>query len=550
MADRGYGKLTRDAALRFLQTAVIVDDAATVQPDEVATESVGTPQRGAAKRAAIGEEHREGVVGGGAPQVPVDVKALSTALADRGITCGILRPTPDETDSTITNRVVKASSQVDLVILDWILDADSELTSLEAIKGIVEQDQRGSRVIAVYTSQESLDEIAVELLDSLDGAQKASGADRMIAVGGTRIALFRKSGLSGGKVRKGKSVYDEVRLADRVVEIFMEAVQGWVRAIALNAMAAMRESVHLVLTRLDPTLDVGYAGNSLRLEHAEEGPRQLLDSLGGEFRDVIEADQRTHEAAGVSALHAWIADRDDRDDLATSTENIETYLAQAAESTSRKELGSAMKALKASMTACGDLSEMGIDEFKREMTAVFLRNFDGAKARTADSEFAMLLALRHPYPGVERTLRLGTIVESEEGELWLCVQPVCDSVRVKGPKLFPMIPLLDATPGEKNPIHIVVRNSSTISLLSNPATPDQIRSFEFDPDPATETVLFHVNARESSSPFIRDRDGNLYEWLGELKPSHANRVAHRLGEKLTRIGLDESVWLHDRTEGR
>lgn len=544
MTASSYKKMEREAALRFLQTAVVVDDAATMNPkaeekgraDESESNGVDTPGIAAAVRSSGG-----GVAGGGSgpPPVLVNVKVISSTLADKGITCGILRPTPNESDSQIEDRVVKACSRADLVVVDWVLDSGRSLSSRDAIAKIVNEDQRGSRVIAVYTSEDALDQIAEELLQVVPGARSIAGGDRMIRAGGTRIALFRKSP-TGAKTVQRKKAYSEQRLAERIIEIFVEAVQGWVRAIALHGMAAVRENVHHILDRLDPSLDMGYAGNFLRIEHLEDGPEQILDSIGGEFGSVIHDDVQSQQIADRQAFAAWAEHRDSQGDTAVSGEEIRFWT----EATNGGQIGEVKGRLINSLESRGLVSGKG--EFHKKLTHLFFRDFNGPGAEKADIAFAMLLSLRYLYGDARRTLHLGTVLRDEKTRgFWLCVQPVCDSVRLGGVAGFPLLRLKKGNPGKKSQICFPVRSGRKMEMLSSTAKADEIKVVHFDPDPVSERVLFKKSTSGSERHTIRSTDGTTYVWLAELKTAHSNRVAHKLGEQLAKVGLDESVWLSE-----
>ncbi len=539
--------MEREAALRFLQTAVVVDDAATMNPEaeegghSEGSKSVGieTPGIAAAVRSSAGQ-------GAGSsdeqPTVLVDVKVISSALADEGITCGILRPTPDESDSQIEGRVVKACSRADLVVVDWVLDSGRSLSSRDAIAKIVKEDQRGSRVIAVYTSEEALDQIAKELLEAVPGAKRTVGGDMMIRAGGTRIALFRKRP-AGAKTAKGKKAYSEQRLAERIIEIFVEAVQGWVRAIALHGMAAVRENVHHILTRLDPALDAGYAGNLLRIEHLEDGPKQILDSIGGEFGSVIHDDPWSQRIADRDAFSAWAEYRSAQGEMAIPGEEIRRW----ADATEGGQIGEVTESLVNEMKSRGQLAQdAGEKAFRKKLTRIFFDGFDESEAQEADTEFAMLLSLRYLYGDARRTLHLGTVVQDDrDNRFWLCVQPVCDSVRLNERAGFPLLRLGSGKPRKKSQIIFPVRSGEKIEMLSSSGKADEIEVVHFDPDPASERVVFEKSSSANPRHTIRSVDGITYIWLAELKTAHSNRVAHKLGEQLARVGLDESVWLSE-----
>ena len=399
-------------------------------------------------------------------------------------------------------------------------------------------------MIAVYTSEEALQQIAEELLKVIPGSQQTGGADMLIRAGGTRIALFRKSP-GGSKTVRGKKAYSEQRLAERIIEIFVEAAQGWVRAIALHGMAAVRENVHHVLTRLDPALDMGYAGNLLRIEHLEDGPKQILDSIGGEFGSVIHDDDKSREIADRDAFVAWAEHRDDQGEMAVAGEEIRRWVG----STNVDQIVEVRKTLIDEMKNKGVLPKEAQEAgFRKKLTRLFFDDFNELEAKKADTALAMLLSLRHLYGNVERTLHLGTVVQDEKNkQYWLCVQPVCDSVRLRDGAGFPFLKLKAGKPGKKAHIRFPVRIGETTEMLSSSAKADEIEVVRFNPDPVSARVVFEKSTSDDDRHTIQSVEGVTYDWLAELKTAHSNRVAHKVGEQLARVGLDESVWLNELT---
>jgi PAS domain-containing protein len=124
---------------------------------------------------------------------------------------------------------------------------------------------------------------------------------------------------------------------------------------------------------------------------------------------------------------------------------------------------------------------------------------------------------------------------------------VCDSVRLTKPTRFPLLKL-GSRAGKKGSIRLAVQGRSRRALLSNPGTPDEIEVFRFKPDKRSKRILFGKQPNENGEYRLETADGKRkFWWLAELKPSHGNRVTHKVGEKLTRVGLDESMWLHEQS---
>ena len=61
----------------------------------------------------------------------------------------------------------------------------------------------------------------------------------------------------------------------------------------------------------------------------------------------------------------------------------------------------------------------------------------------------------------------------------------------------------------------------------------------FTVDPASKTVI----AKKENGSFKFQSSDRRIEWIGQLKPLHAHRIAHDITEGLSRVGVCEAEWL-------
>lgn len=52
-----------------------------------------------------------------------------------------------------------------------------------------------------------------------------------------------------------------------------------------------------------------------------------------------------------------------------------------------------------------------------------------------------------------------------------------------------------------------------------------------------------VAATEENASFWFNGDQRKLEWVAQLKPGHAQRVAHDIGQSFSRVGVVEVEWL-------
>jgi hypothetical protein len=557
----------QDAAVRrFLQTALVVDD--QVMTTEIPAEEKTPSQQNAAKDAAgshppaepgtasgnlSGDERSDSAAetvsatgegaetdGGTVTDVSgrspgdVDVKRLADRFADAGIACGILKPTGEEEAVT---RIVGAAARADIVVIDWWINDETGDNALEAIERTVrEEEDRARRLIAVYTTQRQLGRIADRIRQRLgveehDDPHDEPDEELRITVGGTRIVILNKGWVTPAAEYADNHVpLDD--LPNRMIAEFRQHVEGLVPSVALNALAAARENTHRVLQRLSRELDLGYAGHLLRIEHVDEGAGQLIDALADELRAVIEDDEETRTAAGHEGIAAWL-DAPERA-FSTSREIIDGLLAV---NTADPDALNKLKAKHKSLNAIGE------DQY----TALLARASEQELAQRSDADFAMLLSLRHGWRRLPM-LQLGTVlVEEPSRRYWLCVQPVCDSIRLEGPTRFPMLRLERwEAYARKQQFHIVVPGPASTDpplRLWAASKPQDLHIIEVCP---TVSATARFQGDEKGALRLPATNGASLLWLGQLKPAHAQRVAENLGRWMTRVGLDESEWLRRR----
>jgi hypothetical protein len=558
-----YDNLQKKAADRFLQTALIVDDRLTTnspgqQTQETPTRltqpvgpRVGRTATSAKTRAATSKSASSSASGDALDETAgrseaekkasnVHLKGMADHFADLSLTCGVLKPADGEKREDVNERIVKAAKRVDIVVMDWVLDEEGAFTAKEAVGRIVGEDKRGRRLIAIYTTWRELRDIHDQLVTVLEPEQSDPRALTM-DVGGTRIVIFHKGGptLDSDYAQHKKT---EKQLPATLVTVFREMVSGLVPAIALQALAAARENTHRLLSRLSTDLDLGYLGHLLRLTYAEDAEQHLIDAIAGEFRAVIEDDDQTRLAAEKGA-DAWLRAR--KGQLRLEVKAIKTL---------GPVLGDKQAFGKWKNAQGQDLqTKLAGAVIPKDITELLVKPADAKQARLSDAGFAHLLAFRTNYDRPLPGLHLGAIVREEQhpDHYWVCIQPVCDSVRLSAgdPTAFLMLPLELVPHGDKDTkIRFVLDEKESepvhLWLWDDTADLELMRLLPND----NGSVTFR--SRGDGKKTVVTQEGLTLIWVGQLKTAHALRVANAYGTDLTRVGLDESDWLLRHAEGK
>ncbi|HSK74981.1 MAG TPA: hypothetical protein VLQ45_00870, partial [Thermoanaerobaculia bacterium] len=168
---------------------------------------------------------------------------------------------------------------------------------------------------------------------------------------------------------------------------------------------------------------------------------------------------------------------------------------------------------------------------------------DGA---SPDMRFALLTSLRSRYEEPPPILKLGTIV-AEDGDgdtrYWLCVQPVCDSVRLESSRAFPFLKLTVRTANEEGRFDFVIfdrLHGEYRRLLCSRKAFDMML-FQMDPRENSQSVK--AAGEGSSWLFTRSGDSSPLRWVADLKTDHAYRIVDLFANEMRRVGLTESEWL-------
>jgi Response receiver domain len=518
----------------FLQTVVVVDDQALtsregVEPaseEEQPGEAVGRGRgvRSGLRPPAEPDDH------------DLDPKAVTDAFAQHGLVCSLLSPDPGE---DIDEMFLRAARRADLVLLDWVLHRDEGRKTLKLVEKILEDDEhparRRLRTIVIYTGQPDLHDVAEKLAQTIDGAYgdcelELHDDGLTMTKGPVRAAVFAKQ-----YVRELGKDLESRRIAipdlpARLRSEFATLTTGLITAVALASLSALREDTHRVLKTLGPRLDPAYLGHRAALADPEEAEGQVVALVAAEIRSVIE-DNHVERNVELPVLSLWLANarQDDLHFGELIDSNKRLSLPQV-EAILTRGLGSeeGLEAL-----ADAGCSKSYLKKVKPQATKVFSATVE--EAAESDADFAHRMMMRTLYSAQQRILQLGTIVRSDDGYR-LCVQPLCDSVRLTGSRRFPFLPLSVVDAGEKADFVVVDEQGAGWIYLRLGGNPSDLLMLSFDPG-ASPSVIAAVDDDLHS---FTDSAGATHRWVGELKPDFAQRAAFELAQQFGRIAVDEA----------
>lgn len=116
--------------------------------------------------------------------------------------------------------------------------------------------------------------------------------------------------------------------------------------------------------------------------------------------------------------------------------------------------------------------------------------------------------------------------------------PRCDSVRIDKNRVFPFL-LIEPSGGI---FDIILKSSDQFETFLNRNKPFEIKLIEFPHNRKTNGVI-RASKNTDGEFCFNDTKSEEYIWISELRWAHAQRLAQKFANNLSRVGLDESEWL-------
>lgn len=480
----------------------------------------------------------------------LDAKRVIEQFANSGIVCAVLRPSEFEVDQ-FDSKVYAISERADVVVLDWVWFKDTEGKKVsELIAQITKKasEQHRLRLILVYTGEKRLTTVIDDIAKVLErsGVKERSRKDAFtIESGGTRITVYGKGNVDPKDdiLRTRMSPFDE--LPNTVVAEFAKMTAGLLSNVALDSLAGLRSNTHRILARFNPELDAAYLTHRALSEPPEEAELHLVPLILSEIQAVLE-DRNVSDQAGPKSVEEWLNFQiengmklDKRMGMTSGSAASKAMLDIIEKGVRDKKLASSYPEMKEI------LDKLRLEDDKNALNQFTnLLTKEGTSGDAHDEELALLMSIRSRYGAPPPVLTLGTIiandVESGNSEYWLCVQPVCDSVRLKKEREFPFLRM---TKSQKNDsFGYLVRENDGMVKLNLSLRPFESRLIPFSPNTGEKDI----RASASGDKWFFNASGSdpkAYRWIADLKTEHAQRVANDYAVQISRVGLAESEWL-------
>ena len=542
----GFANHLRRTVDDFLQTVVMVDDEAFRRAGPGANDIDDEQwEETEPDKPPVAPQLRLRTPAPVPPADYLDAQATTNAFGSRGLACAVLSPQNLKENKEVKDPLLKTAQRADLVVLDWNLNDDNGKTALELLRSVLRKDkstghadERRLRVIAIYTGEPKLDVIAEStrkvVADVLpDNIEDDPTGLPQFTCGPVRVTVLAKEYLQTLPDEHRPQQVTIANLPKRLTDEFCTLCNGLVAAATVAALTGIRAEAHRLLTALSPDLDPAYLGQRVSLNHPVEAERQLEALLTAEIGAII-ADRQVGGRADLGRIKQWLKAQPE---LAGGGLNAAVTAAQRLEFL-KDGLGDDRLPAQSQKL---QRKSAELKTIRKGATELFVTNQNAADR--ANREFSERMVVRTRYSKPEPVLRLGVVVERSK-EFLLCVLPVCDSVRLKKPTVFPFLRLercaFDKVPSGT----VVIRDKRPVGdewiALRVVAKPANLELISFAPTATTEVV----GARTFSGvPKFVAGDGKRYRWVADLKTEQAQRTVENLARQFSRVGLDEPEFL-------
>lgn len=564
MANAGsFLALSEAVAGEFLQTAVIIDDGAFIDKKLPSQDQVlVAPNHGKAKQ-RVGKPKQSPFK----PAAALDAKALVDAFAEIRIVCAVLQPLiegggSEDTIDQVKNRTERATQRADIVILDWNLrsaDANIGDTAKILLKSIFTRDRKvegitGSnitrlRLVAVYTGESRLEQITAEIENVFQSAGLVilRRDNCLVEADAVKVVVYGKELASVVHDFPERRI-QESDLPARIRSDFAEMTAGLLSNVALLALGTLRDNTHRIIRSFGKDVDAPYVAHRALLEPPMEAEELPVPLLAAEIDGVLADESRLSDLVSLSSLQSWL---DYKRNAGLSSEHIPKGM-------SEKDFADKLMLLLEHGLSIEEKAE-GHEEW-REFLRHLNSNVDkkavsritdilanpGSSGTDQDMGFAVLTSVKSQYDAPPPVLALGTVVQittldTGKNDFYICIQPLCDSVRLTTNTVFPFLKLRKRSGNGKDHFDFVVSEQEGFKRLKVSLKPYDIRLEAMVPCTTHATV----RATETSGGrrYFISNESVRVRWVATLKPSHAQRVAADFAKEIGRVGLSESEWL-------
>jgi len=543
-----FQDISRSIVKEYLSNVAFVDDRifdnlVTKMADENKKPDVNIPDRKQKFSTKVSADTKRGKSSG------FDSSELVNAFAKEGMHCALCEYNKMNPEQTFTPLLIKS----DVSIIDWELEIGNSSIALGIISKILERDIKETpslRLIVIYTNSSDISNIIessiIPTLKELKIKSKAQNEFSLIA-GHTKIVVFAKGEIYG-VTNLEKYTVKETDLPQKIISEFSELTAGIVSNAALKSISLIRNYSHNLLGILNKDIDPGVLAHKALLPHPEDYSSYIQDLIKGEICSLIES-EKVRKVLSEDKIENWVNrnyselsqkikvnERDYKLEEKSIVQiankgifNSDAYVAII--DTQVKNLGLNKRQKR-------KFREDSDNVIHKNLTSLF--NPNGVSSEEINLSISVINSLKHNIAlGINPKLGFGSIIKDLTDKYWLCIQPKCDSVRIKRTTSFFFLGL--RVVGAKESFDIVINENGDCKRIKVEEKIIKARQIEFEGDEEKEIVL--TSNDEDSNLFFTDANKQKFFWCGELKTEYAQRIVNNFAAHIARVGTDEYEWL-------
>jgi hypothetical protein len=575
---------SKKIAQHFLQSVVAVDDNIRFEPRPVA----GDDELIEPDDIDLGELEADDAGQQAAAPLSHELyyQDLSHEFASKGIICGGFAPEGD-VDSSL-QAVVNTSKNADITILDWqieIAGPDGKFATDTILKiSEVDISEGGrTRLICIYTA-ENANDVADTLIKSLVSLQSKL-EENTITFGLPELTHWKIEVVN-------KADKQEIDLCDFLIESFTQLTTGLLSNAVVSSIATIRDNTHNFLHKFNSTLDTAYISHVLGLISSPKMRDQAHDVafdyavelISEELKSTLQINEKVKKSLSKNIISCWpdfVAEKEQEDNP--------TFIMKLSGGETLSFNKAWMKHLLAATDLQDTLNKIGMEAGQKkvellEKTSQKLANeSDHTKMEPIlNKSGAIKVTEKKPKPtkrfeseaiqlsihqacekplldlcSIENTrrcqntplhkvpsLKQGTVIKNSDDSYFLCIQPLCDSVRLNGVTSFTFIKIDEVTSPRAKFSHVLKKSDKTHLKLLISCKATTVRTFDFEPSLDDKVVL---STKETDKYYFEEvTDKIKFEWYGEFKQSITQAIVNNLAAQISRVGNDSFEWLRQK----
>lgn len=556
-----YDKFIIESAEQYLQTVVLIDDRIYENERGRVASPLTKPSavgRKPALKSATSSSDKSGkeVEKAEVPEKPDEVSFhdVQNSFAKKRIICSLYQPKKRASFGE-QSEVYKLCSTADVVIVDWDLDDPSGDKATTLVGSMVEQSRieipQQLRLVLIYTLDPNLQSVANKIYENLvarlseDKVTVYPQSEGLVfTTDNARVVVLGKRE-NTTQTQFSDYWVPESKLATRTIKEFSLLASGLLQCIVLRGVGNLRKNNRRILTRFHKNLDIAFLTHRALLL-PDEAFRQIIQLLADELHAVLEDTQGESLPVVKKILDDWCDKHwklrsDARLKIRGKDDGLKfvKYAFSKGPAIKKEDFSQAQWALIKELVIQRDNEPSKWTEKKCDKLAEYLLGNCGVD--NCHEKLGSLMSQRVRYDKSRRALHLGVIVRelADKKRYVLCLQPVCDSVRMECKDRAFLFCIFDEPKNDSPFTHCVMDiNCNLIRLRYKP----KVSSIFVSNFKGNDNAVY-ANKDDKDRFIFKHENGKDYEWIAELKTEHAQRAAEQFGRELSRVGLTESEWL-------